>query len=604
MSKIRRVHITPTLTTVIGTFVFVTAALVLLVQASTSEKVVRQLGGSLINLGVGSMNQAFSAQIEAVEEASDFTVSALKSGSILMDRKQEVAEYLFGALSAMEHVSFIIVADKDGNFIQIDRGLGDGVLVPQFVPAADRTHALASLIESSAPRTEAFWTGPDYYAQRRHTYITHVEPVLNGGRHEGLVIVAMSMERLSEITSDISTELVVVFMLNPETRELIAHPRLSEVFDLLSPGKPLIELHHVPDEFLKTLDATRPVDAQEYGLQEGHELRTGRDADGQKRFVVLQGSELGPTGLPISIGAHFPARILEQPLEQLTDAILIGVALLGVALIGAGLLAHRIGQPIRRAASGARAVADLELEKVELLPGSFVRELDDLSSGFNSMVGGLRAFSRYLPRTLVRKLLSEGRAEAPPEVREVAVLFTDIAGFTSVSEGMSATETAAFVNHHLSLLGAEITREGGTIDKYIGDSIMAFWGAPEHLGNPAEPAARAALAMARAIRADNTARAAAGKAPVRIRIGLHLGPLVVGDIGAPERVNYTVIGDTVNAASRLESLGKEIDPDTDVIILVSEDVARKLGEDIHREPMGAHKVKGRTEPVEVVRLKV
>ncbi|MDN3719797.1 adenylate/guanylate cyclase domain-containing protein [Roseibium salinum] len=295
---------------------------------------------------------------------------------------------------------------------------------------------------------------------------------------------------------------------------------------------------------------------------------------------------------------------MEQPLEQLTNAILIGVALLGLSLVGAGLLAHRIGLPIRRAATGARAVADLELDSVQALPGSFVRELDDLASGFNSMLSGLKAFSRYVPKTLVRKLLREGRADAPPEEREVAVLFTDIAGFTAISEGMSATETAAFVNHHLSLLGAEITRQGGTIDKYIGDSLMAFWGAPERLDNPAEPAARAAVGMARAIRADNHARTARGEAPVRIRIGLHLGPLVVGDIGAPERVNYTVIGDTVNAASRLESLGKEIDPEAEVIILVSEDVGRKLAEDLGQEHMGAYRLAGRVEPVDVVRLVV
>jgi adenylate cyclase len=108
--------------------------------------------------------------------------------------------------------------------------------------------------------------------------------------------------------------------------------------------------------------------------------------------------------------------------------------------------------------------------------------------------------------------------------------------------------------------------------------------------------------MARAIRADNTARIARGEAPVRIRIGLHMGPLVVGDIGAPERVNYTVIGDTVNAASRLESLGKEIDGSSDVVILVSSEIAKRLGNTVEYRSIGQHQVKGRVEPLEVVRL--
>ncbi len=602
MSLKRRIHITPTLTTVIGGFVFVTAALVLFVQASTSEKVVRKLGGSLINVGMSSLDQAFRSQIDAVEEAGKYTAAALQSGSILMSRPQEVADYLYGTLAPLEFVSFVIIADKNGDLIQIDRAQDNSILVPQFVPVTDNTHVLTGLIAETAGKTEAFWIGPDYHPQRQHTFIAHVQPVSTNDRYEGLVIVGMSMERLSEITREISTELVKVFVINPETYYIIAHPNLSGVFDRLSPAEPLIALEHVPDEFLKSLWQTTPVDGEPYGLRDGNELRTGFDENGGKRFVVLQGPEFGPTGLPISIAAHFPARILEQPLEQLTDAILIALALLGLSLVGAGLLAYRIGQPIRRAAVGARAVANLDLEHVEHLPHSFVRELDDLASGFNSMVGGLTAFSRYVPRTLVQKLLREGRAEAPPEEREVAVLFTDIAGFTTVSEGMTATQTAAFVNHHLSLLGAEITRQGGTIDKYIGDSVMAFWGAPERLDNPAEPAARAALGMAKAIREDNRLRAARGETPVRMRIGLHVGPLVVGDIGAPERVNYTVIGDTVNAASRLESLGKEIDPGADVIILASKEIGDRLQQDIGQETIGAQTVKGRKEQLEVVRL--
>jgi adenylate cyclase len=598
----RRFHITPTLTTVIGAFVSITAALVLFVQASTSEKVVRDLGGELINVGLGALDQAFSDQIEAVEEASKFTVAALNTGSILIDHPQEVADYLFGALSSMEHVSFVIVADRNGNFIQIDRGAGDGILIPQFVPVTDKTHALANLIQSSASRTTAFWTEPQYYSARQHTYVAHVQPVLDKGNYEGLVIMAMSVQRLSEITNEISTNLVTVFMINPDSNDVIAHPELEKVFDQLSPVSPLIALESVPDSFLANFGLTEEVDPADYGIGEGHELRFGFDEHHDKRFVILDNDQQGLSGLPVAIGAHFPAAILEQPLDQLTDSIVIGVALLGLSLVGAGLLAHRIGQPIRRAATGARAVAKLDLDAVKELPRSSVRELDDLASGFNSMVSGLDAFRRYVPKALVLKLLKEGRADAPPEEREVAVLFTDIAGFTSASEGMSATETAAFVNHHLSLLGAEIRMNGGTIDKYIGDSVMAFWGAPDHLDNPAEHAARAAIGMAKAIHADNLKRKSEGKPPVRIRVGLHLGPLVVGDIGAPERVNYTVIGDTVNAAARLESLGKEIDPEAEVVILVPEEVAENLDEDFLMQPIGAQKVKGKTEALQVVRL--
>ena len=602
MQKKRRIHITPTLTTVIGAFVFVTAALVLVVQASTSEKIVRKLGGELINVGMGSLERAFVAQIDAIEEAAKFTAAALATGSILPDRPQEVAEYLFGTLAAMEHVSFVIVTDADGNFVQIERGDDDAILTPKFVPASDYTHHLSGLISKSLETKNAFWTEPIFFSERQHTYVARVLPVQSGGDNDGLVIIAMSMHRMSEITHDISNDIVTVFLMEPGSSDLIAHPKLSDVFDKLAPHKPLVDVEHVPDEFLANLSSTEILDPEDYGISEDHELRFGYDEHGHKRFVILETGAHAPDGLPVAIGAHFPAEILDQPLDQLYDAILIGVILLGLSLIGAGFLSHRIGKPIRHAAQGARAVAKLELDSVPELESSTVKELDDLSTGFNSMVSGLRAFRRYVPKTLVLKLLSEGRAEAPPEEREVAVLFTDIAGFTATSEGMSASETAEFVNEHLTLVGASIRKHGGTIDKYIGDSLMAFWGAPEKLISPAHSAALAALDIAANVHKDNLRRKAEGLPPVRIRVGAHSGPLVVGDIGAPERVNYTVIGDTVNVAARLESLGKEIDRDAEVIVLVSGEVANTLENGAAREVIGPQKVKGRDEAVEVVRL--
>ncbi len=115
-------------------------------------------------------------------------------------------------------------------------------------------------------------------------------------------------------------------------------------------------------------------------------------------------------------------------------------------------------------------------------------------------------------------------------------------------------------------------KEGGTIDKFIGDAVMAFWGAPGRVENPAASACRAAVAIQRALAADNERRVGEGLAPVRIRMGIHMGPVVVGDIGTPTRINYTIVGDAVNATQRLESLGKGIDPDAEAIALVSEEI--------------------------------
>ena len=132
---------------------------------------------------------------------------------------------------------------------------------------------------------------------------------------------------------------------------------------------------------------------------------------------------------------------------------------------------------------------------------------------------------------------------------------------------------------------------------------MAFWGAPEIQTDHAERACRAAADIAGRIAAENARRRAAGLAPVRIRIGLHSGPAVVGNIGAPGRMNYTIVGDTVNVAQRLEQLGKQVyggAPET--AVLISGDTAARLGSRDRLEPAGSFEVSGRREPVEVFKL--
>jgi adenylate cyclase len=219
------------------------------------------------------------------------------------------------------------------------------------------------------------------------------------------------------------------------------------------------------------------------------------------------------------------------------------------------------------------------------------------------MLSGLRSFETYVPRTLVQRLIKQvGGSEIESEERELTVMFTDIADFTAMCEGLTAKEVADFINEHLTLLGECVEEEGGTIDKYIGDSLMAFWGAPEPLENAAEMACQAARKIAIAMAKENQRRASQGKAPVRVRVGIHTGPLVVGNIGSPSRINYTVVGDTVNTTQRLESLGKEFAPNDMVVVLISDETASRLPSEFRTEPAGSFQVKGRLKPVSVHQL--
>ena len=185
----------------------------------------------------------------------------------------------------------------------------------------------------------------------------------------------------------------------------------------------------------------------------------------------------------------------------------------------------------------------------------------------------------------------------PSQYLDATVMFTDIAGFTTLSEDLEAAEVADLLNQHFTILATCVEAEGGIIDKYLGDGMLTFWGAPDKANDWAKRACRAALAIRSVMNADNASRAAAGLAAIRLRIGIHRGLLVVGNIGAPGRINFTIVGDTVNVAQRLQEGARNITSTDAVTILVSEPVMHDAGADFYFLNSGAMSLKGRHEAV-------
>jgi class 3 adenylate cyclase len=275
-----------------------------------------------------------------------------------------------------------------------------------------------------------------------------------------------------------------------------------------------------------------------------------------------------------------------------------------ISLASAGIAAYigrQIARPVRRLSDGSTRIYHLDLDSVERIPGSFFRELDDAAISFNTMLEGLRWFERYVPKNLVNRLIKLHRDHGIESTfRDVAIMFTDIRDFTALSEDMTAPQAAAYLNDHFSMIAACVEREGGVIDKYVGDGVMAIWGAPEAYDDLADRACRAALAMKQNLELHNQAQAAAGAPPIRLRIGLNLGRVVVGNIGSPERLNYTVVGDPVNVAERLEELGKTVgNVGGEVNILISGAVRGALTRRFDLTHLGPRRVRGRREKVEI-----
>ena len=178
---------------------------------------------------------------------------------------------------------------------------------------------------------------------------------------------------------------------------------------------------------------------------------------------------------------------------------------------------------------------------------------------------------------------------------DAAILFSDIRGFTTLTEELGAQGTVALLNEYFTLMVDCIQKQGGILDKFIGDAIMAAFGIPFAHDDDEDRAVRAAISMITSLREWNQKRAEQGKKPVRIGIGLNTDTIVSGNIGSPKRTDYTVIGDGVNLASRLESACKQYHAS----ILISENTHRKLKGTYRMRKVDRVVVKGKTEPVNI-----
>ncbi len=208
------------------------------------------------------------------------------------------------------------------------------------------------------------------------------------------------------------------------------------------------------------------------------------------------------------------------------------------------------------------------------------------------------AFSRYVTKEVVDEIL-KGHVNVSQGIRrEVTIMFTDIRGFTTLAEHMEPEEVVHDLNDYFSEMVEVVFRHGGTVDKYIGDGIMAIFGAPLPQPDHAYQAVRAASSMRQALRSLNERRVRAGKPPLEFGVGLHTGECVIGNIGTSERMDYTAVGDAVNTASRIEGLTKDLGLD----ILLSGGTYRHVAGRVRTEARPPLQVKGRVGSLEVHHL--
>jgi class 3 adenylate cyclase len=542
------------------------------------------------------------SRLDPVSEQLELLAGLIAAGRIDVDSPVAIREALAVMMGKVPAVSIAAFDTLDMQLHRVIRQR-DGSLSRGTVPLASLERSLERFRNMPLLHKtfwgELFWSNLlKQQLLNVRTPVRRIDDAFIGG-----LVATVAVGDLSKLMQEPGDGGRYFILVGRDHRHVLAHRRLIDPQGLdLSEAKPLPTITEIGDPVLAHIwdpPARNAPSNRALGqlvhvvIIDGHEWV----------FVYRELKDYGPE--PWLVGRYFPIEEATGDLNRLMDGAIVGAGTLALAFLLAMVMGWRMVRSISAITSAAESIERLEFDH-PFHRRSRLREIDDATHSLDKARGALKWFGAYVPRRLVFRLMEAGESGLASRRRNVTVMFTDIVEFTPQAEDLHEQDTADLLNHHFALLGACIEHENGVIDKYIGDAVMAVWGGLSRSSDHADRAIRAAVAIARVVREDNAVRVASGRTPIRMRIGLHSGPVVVGNIGAPGRVNFTVVGDTVNVAQRFEQLGKEyMTADDDIVVLAS---GATLAAVTDRAALGVavpqpelRPVKGH-EPVEVYRL--
>lgn len=549
------------------TAILLTAAASSLLWWRTAEATSRQLASTINAQIVAAVRKEVSA-IVGEARAAHTAIRTLFLQNVLDTREADKREFVFlSQLQSQATISWVAFGWPDGSFFAAHK-LGDDRLEMMEISLTDRPgqrrideyRVIPGDIEFERRqfvptdfhvadqawfRTGMGAEGPQWsrvidHPTGQRPSIAFAGPIDVYQERQGVLAIIIEYTRLSHFLAQLEVGRTGTAFILDGSGELIA-----------APDKDADELH--------------PARSQEALLPLAREALAQAGDDGRKeawrRRLTSEGAafEVALTPLPFpgwSLATIIPEAEFLGPVETTLRRLIIGLAVgaLLAALLSAMLARSVIAAPLARVVGEIRHVEAFALDQVRRHP-SRLAEISSLSSAIAEMAAGLSAFRKFIPADLVLSLLRQG-VEAKPggSIQELTVMFIDVAGFTGLSERMG-DRVVPLLSKYLDVASEVIVANGGTIDKFIGDAVMAFWGAPTAQPDHAVLCCRAALACRKAI--ESAGIADDDGHPLQIRIGINSGRMLVGNIGSELRLNYTVIGDPVNVASRLESANKQ-----------------------------------------------
>ncbi len=519
-------------------------------------------------------------------------------------------------LRSFPQVAMINIGDEQGNFF-MPKKLKDGTIATKIINQAEnppsvtwkyrddedrvKTYEISHKVAYD-PRTrpwyegakrsqKSYWTDVYIFFSDQAPGITTSYPVFNpDGSIGGVFSMDIALSEISTFLKDLKIgNTGIVYIVNAKS-EMVAYPDPSRI------------VKEKPDKKL------RPARVDELGEEwvMASFFEHERTGENKVRFESGGNWYLGAfTDLGAEFGKAWKIAVIVPeddflgPLIQMRRVvIMISLAILLISVYIAMRISQGISKPIMALSEETKKIEKFELDGEPVINSS-IREIQIMAHSISSMKKGLKAFKKYVPSALVRQLIQTGEeAQLGGKKVELSIFFSDIQGFTTISE-TTDPETLMFqlfeYNNELTNI---ILNSKGTIDKYIGDAIMAFWGAPVPNEEHALFACNAALLCHQKLDELNGKWGDEGKKLFITRFGIHTGPAIVGNMGSDERMNYSILGDSVNLASRVEGINKTYG----TRLIVTQATYKKVSGHFVFRPLDIVAVKGKREGIPLYEL--
>lgn len=525
-----------------------------------------RLLGERAELIVDGLENQIRSELDPVASQLNYAKEMFEIGQVDPDDPKDMKTFVSGMLAGTPQVAGIALVGNDGAIQAWQRSTFANRIEPVESPAI-----LSEALAAARRNPSAHWSSPFVNPTLNDTIMNYRAPIEYEGAFIGILAAAVTGEALSKYVASVSRQSdATAFILLGRDRVIAAPEHIARVDGNTSTDLPLLTQASDPviagmwaDQPLRTIsDLTRTM---------GH-----RATIAGTRYTYFYRELTGYSPEPLTIGVVVPSADTARDRWASTIAAGLGIFLMIIAASAAWYLGRRMARPAAEFNRAFNAIASLDFDAVSLpmLQNSRVREWRKMAHSLMNTAGALSAFQTYLPRSLVRRIFNVSRGSVQSRERILTVMFADLEGFTVFSKGRDAGEVAAHLNDLFGLIGPILEDSGGVIDKYTGDGLLAFWGAPDPQPDHAARACRAAAEIAIAI--GGRAESKDGAFP-RLRLGLHTGPVVVGNIGFPGRIDYTLVGETVNAAERTEAALRGIEPDRAIVIAVTHAVLKAGG---------------------------